>query len=429
MRGYIIDGGRPLKGELKISGAKNAALPLLSACLLTGEETLIHNCPRIEDVFSMQSILESLGAKVQFSGNTVCVRADQLTTTEMPRLLSKKIRSSIFLLGSVLGRERRAQFHYPGGCEIGRRPVDQHLCALRRLGVDILEQDDDIICRADRLVGAHIRLPYPSVGATENAILAAVLAAGETVIEGAAREPEIEDLQKLLVAMGGKVAGAGTDTIVIEGVERLHGAEHTCMPDRIEAGTFLTAAAAGRGDLMLTGLCPAHIGTVSEILRQAGARIEMGEDFAHIQMSGRPRAFAVTTLPYPGFPTDMQAQMCSVAAVAQGISRVTETVFESRMKHAVELKKAGAEIAFYGKSAFISGVERLAPADYISADLRGGAALTIAALSAEGRSTVGRVDLIERGYENFDGKLASVGAKICRSEDARSSFPLQSIIV
>ena len=411
---FIINGGIPLRGEVAVSGAKNSALPLLAACLLTEEEVVLHNCPRIGDVFSMQGILEKLGAHVRFSGNAICVAAKEIETVAMPEKLSKKIRSSIFLLGSMLGRMRRAVFQYPGGCEIGARPIDQHLDALRKLGVEIEEEMDTIHCRTEALRGAHIRLSYPSVGATENAILAAMLAEGTTTIENAAREPEIVDLQNLLLAMGGKIRGAGNSRIVIEGVSRLHGAEHTCIPDRIEAGTFLAAAAVTRGELRLLSVNPGDIRGTIDVLRGAGARIREEEDSLWIRVGGRLEPFHLTTNPYPDFPTDMQAQMCVVAALCIGVSRITETVFENRMRHIDELKKAGAEAEVKGHSAYISGVYSLHPADFTATDLRGGAALVLAALAAQGQSTVSRIEYIDRGYEALEYKLSSLGADIRR---------------
>ncbi len=411
---FIINGGIPLRGEVEISGAKNSALPLLSACLLTKEEVILYNCPRIGDVFSMQGILESIGAKIRFSGNTISVCAKELQTVSMPEELSKKIRSSIFLLGSMVGRVHSAVFKYPGGCEIGARPIDQHLNALRQLGVQIREEEDNILCETTGLIGSRIRLAYPSVGATENAILAAMLAKGTSSIENAAREPEIVDLQNLLIAMGGKICGAGTSEITVEGTESLHGTEHTCIPDRIEAGTFLAAAAATRGDVLIKKINCDDMRNVFDVLEEAGAKITEGADSARIRVNGRLQPVNITTLPYPDFPTDMQAQMCALAALADGVSRITETVFENRMRHIPELCRAGAEIDIMGHSAYITGVYSLRPTDFVATDLRGGAALTIAALAAKGRSTVSKIDYIDRGYQGFDYKLAGLGADIRR---------------
>ena len=417
MARFVVNGGIPLRGAVPISGAKNSALPLLSACLLTKEEVVLHNCPRISDVFHMQGILEMLGAKVQFFGNTLCVCAKDIHTSAMPEELSRKIRSSIFLLGSMLGRKREASFCFPGGCNIGARPIDQHLNALSRLGVEVEEREERIYCKAKKLQGTHLRLDYPSVGATENAMLAAVLAEGVTMIENAAREPEIQDLEDMLLSMGAKVRGAGNDTIVIEGVKKLHGTQHTCIPDRIEAGTFLVAAAVTQGEVVTQNVNPAHIESVLRVLEEAGTQVRRYETAVRIGVKGRLKPFCVTTLPYPAFPTDMQAQMCVVAALAKGVSRVTETVFENRMQHIPELKKAGVEASVFGHSAYITGSPVLLPGNFAAKDLRGGAALTLAALAAEGRSTVEHIELVDRGYEALEHKLTSLGADIRRENE------------
>lgn len=416
MAKFIVSGGQRLSGELEISGAKNAALPLLAACVLTDEEVILHNCPRIGDVFNMKEILVKLGARVRFSGNTVSVCAEQMNTSHMPEELSHKIRSSIFLLGSMIGRMRSARFFMPGGCEIGARPIDQHIHALEQLGVQVNEEAGTISCKADTLTGAQIRLEYPSVGATENAIFAAVLAKGESVIYNAAREPEIEDVQALLNAMGARVRGAGSSQIVIQGVGRLHGAEHACIPDRIEAGTFLAAACLTRGDLLVKRVFAEHIRSTMDVFEQAGALVAVQGDAVRLRLRSRIKPLHVITLPYPAFPTDMQAQMCAVAALGEGVSRITETVFENRMRHVPELMKMGADISLRGASAYITGVCSLQPARVYAHDLRGGAALTLAALSANGESVIEGAEHIDRGYEGFEHKLASLGADIRRTD-------------
>jgi UDP-N-acetylglucosamine 1-carboxyvinyltransferase len=414
MGSYIINGKQRLKGEIDVSGAKNAALPLLATALLSKEEVIIHNCPRIDDVFDMQEILSSLGIRVKFSGNTVSVLADNISTCAMPEELSHKIRSSIFLLGSMLGREKEAYFFSPGGCEIGSRPIDQHLNALKLLGADVKEVEGKIICKTKGLYGNDIKLSYPSVGATENAMLAAALADGVTTIENAAKEPEIEAVQNLINAMGGKVRGAGSSIIRIEGVKKMHGAEIRCIPDRIEAGTFLAAAAVTRGSISIKNTIPLHLKSVTDVLQRAGAKIRCYEDAISIDVDGHLKCFNITTQPYPDFPTDMQPQMCTVAAISEGVSRITETVFENRMRHILELVRAGADISLSGGSAYIMGVYSFKPNIYKATDLRGGAAMVLAALSVEGKSRINNIEHIERGYERLEHKISLLGGDMRR---------------
>ena len=396
MAEFIINGGLPLRGEATISGAKNAALPMLSAALLTEEDVILHDCPRIGDVYSMGALMEYLGAGVRFFGNTMEISAKKLSVSSMPDQLSKKMRSSIFLLGSLISRAGQAEFSFPGGCEIGARPIDQHLSALERLGVRVAEEDGRISCVSEGLRGAVIRLAYPSVGATENIMLAAALAQGESVIRNAAREPEIEDLQNLLLKMGAHIRGAGTDEIYIEGVKRLHGAEHTCIPDRIEAGTFMAAAAATRGEVYLRGARSEHMLSTINALERGGMRFTCDAGGILAKAPVRMRGYNAVTMPYPELPTDMQPQLCAAAVTADGESRIAETVFESRMKHVAQLCAAGGNIEIKNRSAHIHGVFALAPYDYTALDLRGGAAFVIAALGAYGRSTVADIDHIDR---------------------------------
>lgn len=412
MNSYIIDGGHTLSGEVTVSGAKNAALPLIAAALLSKEEVILHNCPRIQDVRAMIGILQKLGAEADFSGNTLRICADQLRTHMMPEELSHKIRSSFFMLGSVLGRLKMATFTYPGGCAIGKRPVDIHLNSLKKMGVTIREQDSLIHCTCRALRGNRITLPYPSVGATENTMLAAVLAEGETVLYNAAREPEIVDLMEMLCSMGARIEGAGTSCIRIKGVKSLHGTEYTCMPDRIEAGTFLCAVAATGGSIHLKGCDPTHISVLSDMLSLSGASVRSSQRGLFLSVSGRLKGYSATTLPYPAFPTDLQPQLCAAACYAKGMSRITETVFENRMRHVEQLNRAGAKISLIGQSAYIEGVRSLRPMEYHAEDLRGGAAFLIAALATPGRSIVTGRNFVERGYEDLPQKIRSLGGRI-----------------
>jgi len=379
---------------------------------------VINNCPRIADIYYMRSILERIGCSIQFQGSTVNINAGGAVNSVMPADISRKIRSSIFMLGSMIGRFKRAKFTYPGGCEIGRRPIDLHLKALQKLGISVIEQGDQIICECRSITPAQIKLNYPSVGATENIMLAAVLADGHTVIENAACEPEIYDLQEMLNSMGARIKGAGQRTIVIDGVDKLHGTEYACMPDRIEAGTYLCAAAAAKGDITALDVCPEYIESVTGVLEQAGAKVITYDHAIRVKVDGRLNALSgVSTEPYPGFPTDMQAQMCSVAAYCDGVTRITENVFDNRMKHVAELQKMGADIHLVKNTAYITGSQKLLPAELCATDLRGGAALIIAALGAQGESTISNISLIDRGYEAFEHHLALLGADIQRLEE------------
>lgn len=411
---FEIKGGKRLDGEIVISGGKNAALPLIAACLLTKGQVVIHNCPKIRDVMAMTEIMGALGAEARFEENTLIVCTEGLDTVVMPRELSGKIRSSIFMLGAMLGRMKAAEFFHPGGCKIGKRPIDIHLSALKALGAEIKEEDGRIICGAERLKGAVIRLPFASVGATENAIMAAVLADGVTVIENAAREPEIRELQDFIVSMGGRVSGGGTGRIVIKGVEELHGTEWTCMQDRIEAGTFMAVAAATRGDVFLRYKDQNPISAVENVLLQCGAKVEKYPDGIRVKAQKRLNRLDISTAGYPGFPTDMQAQMCAMAACADGVSIIHENIFESRFSYTRELKKMGADILLYGRFIRIKGVERLEGADVLATDLRGGAALVIGGLMAEGVTRIQEVEKIERGYEKIEDKIRALGGEIQR---------------
>ncbi len=417
MSKLIIGGGARLEGEVSIQGAKNAALPVFAAALLTEEPVVIYNWPAISDVYYMLSILEHIGAHVAYEKDKLIIDTRRALRWEMPDKLAKEIRSSIFMMGPILARFRMARFTYPGGCEIGSRPIDLHLRGLRTLGVNITEAGGHIMCEGKHLKGGEVHLDYPSVGATENLMMAASLTPGTTAIQNAAREPEIVELQKVINAMGGDVKGAGTSNIVIEGKERLNGFTYTCIPDRIVAGTFMVAAVVTRGRITLRNVIPEHLFAVASKLREAGAEIEIDNDTMTVSCNDRPREMhLIETGPFPGFPTDMQAQMCAAASIARGTSIIVESVFDNRFKHVPELLRMGANIVTKNNVAIIKGVEKLHGAEVKTTDLRGGAALILAALSAEGTTVVDQARIIDRGYETFESELSALGADIRREE-------------
>ena len=396
---FIIEGGGKLYGKADIQSAKNSVLPLLAASVLTDEQVTIRDVPAISDVENMLHILTELGCKISRTADSVIIDSVNAVSHEIPARLTKELRSSVFMLGSVLTRFHRAKISYPGGCDIGLRPIDLHLSGLKRLGVKIVEESGYISCSAEKLSGADILLDFPSVGATENIILAAVRAEGLTVIRNAAKEPEIVDLQNFLNAMGGKVRGAGGGTVFVEGVEKLRGVEYTPIKDRIEAGTFLIAAASCGGEIEMDGVPEENIAALLHNLRSDG------------------RLFAadlIETTPFPGFPTDLQAQFSALACTAKGTTLVVENLFETRYKYAAELKRMGADITVRGRNAVIRGVEKLHGASMTAGDLRGGAALVIAAFKAEGVSSVADLSHIDRGYADFEYKLKKLGARIRR---------------
>ncbi len=413
---FKVKGGTPLSGELPVSGSKNAALPALAACLLTEEPVTLRRVPEVRDIATMQSLLSFSGAKVDQQGGQVQVEARSLDRPEAPYEVVKTMRASSLVLGPLVARTGRARVSMPGGCAIGSRPINLHVLALEQLGANIEQTHGYVEAQApDGLRGARIHFDRITVTGTEDLLMAAVLARGETVIGNAAREPEVKDLADLLVAMGAKIEGAGTSTIIVQGVERLHGAEHTIIPDRIEAGTFLLAAAITKGDLVVSGCNPDHISALIVKMRQAGAEIsEAGPGTLRVKGPARAKATDITTEEYPGFATDLQAQYMAWMTVAQGISFVTETIFENRFMHAQELARMGANIRIEGRQAIIAGEERLTGAQVIASDLRGSASLVLAALIAKGESTVDRVYHIDRGYEQIEKKLAAAGAKIKR---------------
>ena len=413
MEKFIIRGGNRLYGRVRIKGAKNSVLPLLAGALLTDEKVALHDCPDISDVRYMLEILKSLGVSVGRTGDDISVWGG-VRNGNIPEALAKEIRSSVFLMGSLVGKHGRARVAYPGGCDIGLRPIDVHVKALRELNINIDEQSGYINCSSDEIRGADVQLDKISVGATENAIMAAVLAKGRTTIRNAAKEPEIADLADMLNKMGAKIRGAGTDTIRIEGVKELHGADYTIIPDRIEAGTYMIAAAMTGGDVIVENVLPEHQKPLIAKLREAGALVV--EDIDKVRVVGRLplKPVAIKTLPYPGFPTDMQAQMMAMMVIADGRSKVTETVFENRFMHVVELNRMGARITTEGRSAVVEGPSPLTGCDVRATDLRAGAAMILAGLVAEGVTRIGDIYHIDRGYENIVDKLKSLGASIER---------------
>jgi UDP-N-acetylglucosamine 1-carboxyvinyltransferase len=409
-----IEGGRPLKGSVAVSAAKNAALPALAAGLLTAEPLVFPNVPALNDVRTMVKLLETLGATVERDGGEVRVRVARVSSEVAPYELVSTMRASVLVLGPLVARHGSARVALPGGCAIGVRPIDQHLKGLARLGADIAIENGDVIARASRLKGARITTDLVTVTGTENLMMAAALASGTTVIENAAREPEVGDLAALLTAMGARIQGAGTDRIEIEGVTELGGATHRVLPDRIEAGTLIVAAAITRGDVTVTDVVPAHLSAVLAKLEECGVSLEVGPTWVRVRAGGRPDPADVITSPFPGFPTDMQAQVMTLLGLADGQSRVTETIFENRFMHVAELCRMGARIEAEGSTAVIRGVPGYQGAQVMASDLRASAALVLAALAANGRTQISRVYHLDRGYERMEIKLAALGARIER---------------
>lgn len=415
MEKYIINGGNKLYGSVDIQAAKNSVLPILAATVLTDDKVAILKIPEISDVKNMIKILSRLGCRAVYDGESLTVDSSCADCFEIPSELAHELRSSVFLLGSVISRFHKAKIAYPGGCDIGLRPVDLHLTGLKRLGVQITEENGYIICKSENLKGNEIMLDCPSVGATENIMLAAVKAEGITVIKNAAREPEIEDLQRLLNCMGAKVRGAGSSSITIEGVKKLHGCEFLPIADRIEAGTFLVAAAMCGGEIELNKVCAENISSLLHKLRENGCKIIVNNDKIVLENHRRLTSVkSVETQPYPGFPTDLQAQITALCCICRGNSIITENLFETRFKYVPELRKMGADITVINRNAFVRGVDRFKGATVLAHDLRGGAALVCAALSAYGRSEVLDISHIDRGYGSFEYKLRQLGGDIVR---------------
>ena len=409
-----IIGGNRLSGSVRISGAKNAVLPILAASLLTADELVLHNVPHLADVKTMLSLLEGMGVTCYQDGETVRLCAANVTSTVAPYELVKTMRASILVLCPLATRFGSARVSLPGGCTIGARPVDQHIQALLKMGADVQIDHGFVDLKSGRLQGTKIVTDMVTVTGTENIMMAAVLAEGRTVIENAAREPEVVDLANCLRAMGAKIEGDGTSTIVIDGCDSLHGAEHSVIPDRIEAGTFMAAAAATKGDVTLTNVAPDTLSVVIDKIREAGAEIETGPDWIHVTMNSRPKSVSIRTEPHPGFPTDMQAQIMALDCVADGTAQITETIFENRFMHVPELQRLGADIQVEGHTAVVRGVEQLQGARLMATDLRASASLVIAALAAEGESIVDRIYHLDRGYDRMELKLQALGADIRR---------------
>jgi UDP-N-acetylglucosamine 1-carboxyvinyltransferase len=412
---FQIRGGRRLEGEVRASGAKNAALPILAAGLLADAPVTVRNVPALHDVKTMIRLLGRMGVAVtEGDGGAVSVDAGRLSQPVAPYELVKTMRASVLVLGPLLARYGEARVSLPGGCAIGARPVNLHVAGLEAMGAEIAIEAGYIHARAGRLRGARIVQETVTVTGTENLMMAASLAEGRTVLENAAREPEVVDLAACLTAMGAQVAGAGTDTIVIEGRERLGGCDHRVLPDRIETGTFLVAGAITGGRVRVTGTEPAHLDTVIAKLRDAGAAVTAGPDWIEVAMQGRPRAVDLRTAPHPGFPTDMQAQFAALDAVADGVGTIVETIFENRFMHMLELRRLGADIRIEGHTAVIRGVPRLSGAPVMATDLRASASLVLAGLVAEGTTDVQRIYHIDRGYEHIEEKMRGLGADIRR---------------
>lgn len=411
---FVIVGGNHLKGSIRVSGSKNASLPILAATLLNSGVSTIHEVPKLKDVLVMKELLTYLGAQITDDGHTVTVDTGLVQPVEISEELMRKMRASNLVLGSLLSRFGWAKMSYPGGCNIGSRPMNLHIKGLTAMGVKITEKFGFITAEAADLHGAEIHLDLPSVGATENILMAAVLAKGQTIIRNAAKEPEIVDLQNYLNAAGARVKGAGTDVIRVEGVVELGTVTHTVIPDRIEAGTHMIAAAVTGGDVTVANVIPEHLEPVIAKLREAGVEVTVGDDLVRVQSTGKIQAADLKTMAYPGFPTDMQAQMMALLTLAEGTSVISETIFENRFKHVPELRRMGADIKLEGHTAIVKGVPRLSGACIEATDLRAGAALVLAALAAEDGTVLDNIEHIDRGYERLEKKYNALGARIIR---------------
>ena len=406
MKSFVIKGGTRLEGEVKISGSKNASLPIIAATILSGKKSKISNVPDIHDIQVTLKILKYLGCEVSKKNDKIEINSKYIHKNEIPEELMNQMRSTVILAGAILGRFKEVTFSYPGGCDIGARPIDLHLKAFKKLGINIVEEYGFIRCKCDKIIGANIDLDFPSVGATENIILASVLAEGKTIITNAAREPEIVDLVHMLNKMGARITGEGTNVIEITGVKNLKEVQYRVMPDRIEAGTFLCVAAITEGKIKLTNAIPEHIVPIISKLEESGCDAN-GEE-----TTDPTKAVEIKTMPYPGFPTDMQSIFGAVLSKAKGTSVITENIFENRYKYLYELKKMGAKNKQEGNVAIITGVKKLTPAIVKSTDLRGGAALVLAVLSCKGTTKITNIEYILRGYENLDKKLNKLGANV-----------------
>ena len=422
MEQYIIKGGNPLVGEVSIGGAKNAALGILAAAIMTDETVTIENVPNVRDTRVLMQAIEGIGAKVKYVyNNCVQINGGDINDINVDYEYIKKIRASYYLLGALLGKYKKSQVALPGGCNIGSRPIDQHIKGFKALGAEVEIAHGKINTRADRLTGNHIYFDVVSVGATINIMMAACMAEGDTIMENAAKEPHIVDVANFLNAMGANIKGAGTDVIRIKGVKRLHGTTYSIIPDQIEAGTFMFAAAATKGDITVRDVIPKHLESISAKLMEMGCTIVEGDDSVRVIGCDELKCTNVKTLPYPGFPTDMQPQVAVTLALAKGTSMVTESIFENRFKYVDELNRMGSNIKVEGNTAYIEGVEKLTGTQLSAPDLRAGAALVIAALAAEGISEIDDIVYIQRGYEDFEGKLRKLGAVMERVDSEREA--------
>ena len=412
MSKFIIHGGKKLKGEVKISGSKNAALPIIAATVLIKGRTTLYNVPNIQDVQTMFEIIKDIGGKVTKKNNKVIIDTSKVHTYEIPEELMRKMRTSVILAGAIIGKYHKANFSYPGGCDIGARPIDLHLKGFEKLGIEIKEEYGEIVCSSEEIVGTQINLDFPSVGATENIILASCLAEGTTVLTNSAKEPEIEDLVNFLNKAGAKIKGAGTDRIEIIGVRKLSEISYNIMPDRIEAGTYLVAGAITGGDIKITNANPRHIEPILNKLEETNCKIITQNNEIEIIAPRRLKAVDIKTMPYPGFPTDLQSIFTALLTHAKGTSIVTENIFESRYKYTQELNRMGAKIKVEGRTAIIKGSRRIQGTNVVANDLRGGAALILEALSAKGKTQIDNIHYILRGYENIEQKLKKLGAEI-----------------
>jgi UDP-N-acetylglucosamine 1-carboxyvinyltransferase len=411
----IINGGKPLKGEVRVSGGKNSAVAIIPAALMSDDICYIENIPLIEDVMVLKKMMEALGAIVKIEGNTMIIDPRNVSSWKAPDDLAREMRASYYLMGAMLAKFGKAQVAFPGGCNIGSRPMDQHLKGLNALGAKIDLKGGVFVCEADKLKGCEIYMDLSSVGATINVMLAAAKAEGTTTIVNAAREPHIVDLANFLSAMGAQVKGAGTPTIRVKGMPRLNGCRYSILPDQIETGTWMALAAATRGDITIRGCVPYHMESASVKLAEMGVEVIEGEDYIQVRAAKRPKAVHIQTLPYPGFPTDLQQPFTVILSTAKGTSMVIETIFESRFRHVDELRRMGANIQISGDVAVITGVESLSGADVIASDLRAGAALIVAGAMAQGETVISNTKYIDRGYQNIIDKLKSVGADVRRT--------------
>lgn len=409
---FVIEGGKRLEGTTYVSGSKNASLPIIAATIINGGINKLYNVPNIHDTQMMFKILEVLGCKIKKNHDKIIIDSRNVNSEEIPENLMRQMRSSVIIAGALLARRKRVKFTYPGGCDIGSRPIDLHLKAFEKLGVKIQEEDGYLECNAEELIANEISLDFPSVGATENIMLASVLANGTTKIQNAAMEPEIIDLQNALNSMGAKISGAGTNTILIKGVEKLKNLSYNIIPDRIEAGTLLCATAITGGKITIQKVIPEHLTTLLDKLEEMGCTIQVFRNEIILEAPKKLKAVDIKTLPYPGFPTDLQAIIGAVLTVAKGTSIIIENIFENRYRYLNELEKMGAKVTIEGKTAIIKGARKLTKANVKATDLRGGASLIIAALSAKGRTYVENIEYILRGYENLDEKLRNLGAII-----------------